>query len=104
MSPLLSRDDSVRNPLARFLAPTKIESRLLALAGLFVFLYALALTLSPAARERAWDVNYRLVHWAGFLGWAGIFYFAHRQSKRYLPDADPYLLPPGRLAQPDGDC
>ncbi|MEZ0395127.1 MAG: FtsW/RodA/SpoVE family cell cycle protein [Anaerolineales bacterium] len=83
----------MRHQLARFLAPVKIEGRLFVLAFIFVFLYALALSLSPAARERTWDVNYRLIHWTGFAAWAGIFYFVHRQSRRLLPDADPYLLP-----------
>jgi cell division protein FtsW (lipid II flippase) len=83
----------VRRRILRFLAPIAIEGRLLTLAAIFVFLYALALMLAPAARARAWDVNYRLIHWVGFAVWAGVFSLAHRQSKRYLPDADPYLLP-----------
>lgn len=83
----------MRRRIVRFLAPITIEGRLLTLAAIFIFLYALALTLSPAARARTWEANYRLVHWVGVAVWVGVFYFAHRQSKRHIPDSDPYLLP-----------
>lgn len=83
----------MRRRIVRFLAPITIEGRLLTLAAIFIFLYALALTLSPAARARTWEANYRLLHWVGVAVWVGVFYFAHRQSKRHIPDSDPYLLP-----------
>jgi cell division protein FtsW (lipid II flippase) len=69
------------------------QSTLLKLAGLFLVLFATILSLSPAVRERTWEVNYRWSHWAGLLAWVIIFAFAHRETKRYLPDRDPYLLP-----------
>lgn len=78
------------NPLS---ATDRRESRLLIPAALFLFLYALVLTLSPAVRERSWDVSYRLSHWLGFLLWLLFIFFAHRIAARKLPDRDPFLLP-----------
>jgi cell division protein FtsW (lipid II flippase) len=82
--------------MKRFLAPAppfQIQSRLLRLAGVFLFLYSLILTLSPAARARTWAVDYRWNHWLGFAAWAVIFTLAQLLSRRRLPDADPYILP-----------
>jgi cell division protein FtsW (lipid II flippase) len=82
--------------MKRFLAPAspvQIQSRLLRLAGVFLFLYSLILTLAPAARARTWAVDYRWSHWLGFAVWAIIFTLAHILSRRFLPDADPYILP-----------
>jgi cell division protein FtsW (lipid II flippase) len=79
-----------------FLAPStpaQTQSRLLRLAGVFLFLYSLILTLAPAARARTWAVDYRLSHWLGFAAWLVIFTAAHLLSCRRLPDADPYILP-----------
>ncbi len=70
-----------------------IQGRLLSLAALFVGLYALALSLSPAVRERSWQVAFRWEHWFGLLVWLFFFGLAHVQSARYLPERDPYLLP-----------
>ena len=69
------------------------QSSLLKLAGVFLTFFAIILSLSPSVRERAWDVAYRWQHWVGLLTWVGIFAFAHIETKRYLPDRDPYLLP-----------
>ena len=69
------------------------ESRLLYVAAVFLFLYSTILTLSPAVRERTWNVSYRFSHWIGFFIWVGCVYIAHRVSARQLPDRDPYLLP-----------
>ena len=82
--------------MKRFLAqesPVQIQSRLLRLAGIFLFLYSLILTLAAAARERSWAVDYRWNHWLGFAAWVVIFTLAHLLSRRQLPDADPYILP-----------
>ena len=75
------------------LSRSQIQSRLLALAAAFLFLYAIILTLAPAARSRSWAVDYRWQHWLGFAVWGIVFLLAHFQLKRRLPDADPYLLP-----------
>jgi cell division protein FtsW (lipid II flippase) len=82
--------------MKRFLAPAshgQIQSRLLRLAGIFLFLYSLILTLSPAARARSWVVEYRFDHWLGFVGWLIIFSLVDILSRRQLPEADPYILP-----------
>ncbi len=65
---------------------------MLILAGLFLGLYALALSLAPAARARSWIVDYQWNHWLGFLAWAVLLIMADRQSRLRLPERDPYLL------------
>lgn len=74
-------------------SPVQVQSRLLCLAGVFLFLFSLILTLAPAARERTWAVEYNWNNWLGFAAWVMIFTLAHKQSRRLLPDADPYILP-----------
>lgn len=69
------------------------QTRLLILAAVFLFLAALELTLSPAARARGWDVSYRWSHWLGLLVWGIGMVVAHRESNRFLSRRDPYLLP-----------
>jgi cell division protein FtsW (lipid II flippase) len=55
--------------------------------------YALALSLSPAARARSWDVEYRWTHWLGVAVWAVAFWLTHRQLDKQRPERDPFLLP-----------
>src|SRR5512146_2803117 len=69
------------------------EGRLLSAAGLFLFLYALILTLAPAVREHSWQVSFRYAHWAGLAAWAVGVWLAHRLIARRLPERDPFLLP-----------
>jgi cell division protein FtsW (lipid II flippase) len=69
------------------------ESRLLFAAAIFLFLFSLILTLSPAVRERSFDVEYRLSHWIGFALWLIVVAVAQRAMHRHLPDHDPYLFP-----------
>ncbi len=71
----------------------RIQARLLLLAGLFLGLYSLALTLSPIVRFRSFDEAYRWQHWLGFLVWLCIFAVAYYQVRHQLPKSDPYLLP-----------
>ncbi len=74
-----------------------IQSRLLRIAATFLLLQALIVTLSPAVRLRAWDVDYRFSHWIA-LAWWGLFVArAHYDITRKLPDADPYLFPAAAL-------
>jgi cell division protein FtsW (lipid II flippase) len=75
----------------------RIQSRLLIWAALFLCLQAVILTLAPAVRERSWDVDYRLSHWAGFLVWGALSAAAHRYLVNHLPDRDPYLFPAASL-------
>ena len=72
-------------------APTQIQRRLLFLAALVLFLYAVILTLAPAARERTWNTEYNWSHWIGVLVWVVVFSYLSRQGEKLLPDADPYL-------------
>jgi cell division protein FtsW (lipid II flippase) len=72
---------------------SQIQGRLLTLAAAFLFLYSLILTLAPAARARSWDVQYHWSQWLGFGVWVVVFFLAHTQIKRRIPEADPYLLP-----------
>lgn len=75
----------------------RTQTRLLQWAAVFLFLQAAILTLSPAARERTWDVDYRLAHWVGYLVWALTTYLAHRALIKTLPERDPYLFPVASL-------
>ncbi|MBC7875901.1 MAG: FtsW/RodA/SpoVE family cell cycle protein [Anaerolineales bacterium] len=73
------------------------QSRLLRWAAFFLFVQSIILTISPAVRERTWDVNYRLAHWIGFFAWIVLISIAHRATIKHLPERDPYLLPAAAL-------
>ena len=81
------------HPRPSTLSRSQIQARLLTLVGAFLFLYSLILTLAPAARARSWDVQYHWSQWLGLGVWVGVFFLAHAQIKRRIPEADPYLLP-----------
>ncbi len=63
------------------------------LAALFLGLFALALTLSPATRARSWEVELRWSHWLGYAVWLVGFSILHIETRRRLPRYDPFLLP-----------
>lgn len=71
----------------------QVESRLFSLAGWFLAFYALAITLSPAARMHSWQVTYRWDHWVAYFAWlvSSVVLF-HRLNKN-LPDRDPFIFP-----------
>ena len=69
------------------------QSRLLIVAAIFLFLYSVILTLSPAVREQTWNVSYRWSHWIGFAVWIALFFTTDRFTRKRLPDRDPFLLP-----------
>ena len=69
------------------------QSRLLRWSALFLFLQSTVLTLSPAVRERTWNVDYKILHWLGFLTWIVLINLLHRITIKYLPERDPYILP-----------
>jgi cell division protein FtsW (lipid II flippase) len=56
-------------------------------------LLAVILSLSPAARDRSWSVEYRVSHWFGFVIWFAMTFLIHSRLRKNLPDTDPYLLP-----------
>jgi cell division protein FtsW (lipid II flippase) len=74
-----------------------IQSRLLALAGLFLFLYSLSLTLAGAVLERSLTNGFRWNHWLGWGAWLIVFYTVDRETRRRLPARDPFLLPSAAL-------
>ena len=69
------------------------QRRLMVLACVFLFLYSVVLTLSPAVRVHSWIADYRWRHWIGFFGWLAGFALLYRQLNRLLPDHDSFLLP-----------
>ncbi len=71
----------------------RTEWRLLILAGAFLGIFSLALTLSNTARLRTWQVSLRWQHWIGFAIWVGIAWLLHRLLSQKLPERDPYLFP-----------
>jgi cell division protein FtsW (lipid II flippase) len=72
---------------------SQVESRLLSLAGWFLFFYALAITLSPAARMHSWQVTYRWDHWIGYIVWLVTAGFTYHKLNKSLPDRDPFIFP-----------
>lgn len=75
--------------------PASISTGLLRLAALFLGAYALALTVSPAVRDRPFDglSELRWAHWLGIFVWVAAFFFLDYQARRWLPNRDPYLVP-----------
>lgn len=74
-----------------------IQGNLLKIAGGFLFLQALLITLSPAVRERTWDTSLLWSHWLALLLWGGFVLRVHRDLHKHLPDADPFLFPAAAL-------
>lgn len=70
-----------------------IQGRLLSLAGVFLGLYTLTLSLAPAARARSWTVEFEWNYWIAFVIWLLAITLMHWQTGRFLPERDPYLLP-----------
>lgn len=58
---------------------------------------SMILTLSPAVRLHSWQVELRWQHWLGYGVWLVGFAIVFRMFRRWMPDADPYLLPIGAL-------
>jgi cell division protein FtsW (lipid II flippase) len=71
----------------------RIQSRLLSLAAIFLFLFSVTLTIAPAVRVKSWQADYLWQHWLGYATWLVAILFAHRQTAQRLPYRDPYLLP-----------
>ena len=70
-----------------------IQGSLLKIAGGFLILQAVIITLSPVVRERTWDASLLWTHWLALLVWGGFVLRTHWSFKKHLPDADPYLFP-----------
>ncbi len=67
------------------------------IAGLFLFILSITLTLAPAARARSFDIGLRWGHWAGFAAWLACAWMAQRITSRRIPDSDPFILPTAML-------
>jgi cell division protein FtsW (lipid II flippase) len=74
-----------------------IQGNLLKIAGAFLLLQTIIITLSPAVRERSWDVSLVRAQWIALIVWGVFSFLAHASFKKYLPDADPYLFPVAAL-------
>lgn len=72
---------------------SRLQTALFTLAGTFLLTFAVALTLSPAARAHSWAVSYRWQHWLGVAIWFAGFALAGRAVSRRTPQRDPLLLP-----------
>jgi cell division protein FtsW (lipid II flippase) len=70
-----------------------IQGNLLKLAGIFLILDALVLTLSPTVRARSLDTPLRWEHWSAVIVWILTFYLIHHQTSKKSPHLDPYLIP-----------
>jgi cell division protein FtsW (lipid II flippase) len=69
------------------------QARLLRWAVFFLFIHSITLTLSPAVRERSWDVDYKFAHWFAFIVWLICIYVSNIETTKYLQDHDPFLYP-----------
>ena len=71
----------------------RLQSQLLAVAGIILFAYATILTLSPMVRFHGEADGYPWKHWFGVIAWVAAFSLLHYQSARKLPGRDPNILP-----------
>ena len=69
------------------------QRRLLRWAEIFLFLFSVILTLSPAVRERSLSVDLRWSHWLAFTVWLILVEFADHTAAIQMPDKDPYIWP-----------
>lgn len=69
------------------------EKRLLILGSVFLGVYALALTLSPAVRLHSWQADYRWDHWLGVAAWGVFVWLGHTQLNKRLPERDEFIFP-----------
>jgi cell division protein FtsW (lipid II flippase) len=74
-----------------------IQGNLLKIAAGFLILQTLIITLAPAVRARAWNVDFRWSQWVALLVWGLIVYRAQQSISKHLPDSDPYLFPVAAL-------
>ena len=74
-----------------------IQSRLLFIAGIFLLLQTIIITVAPAVRARSWDADLHFSQWIALGLWALFVARADYDISRKLPDADPYLFPAAAL-------
>lgn len=71
----------------------QLQTRLIILVVVFMFLCCVVLTFAPAIRIQSLHADLKWQHWVGFVVWLGGFSLLFHQFNRYLPDRDPFLLP-----------
>jgi cell division protein FtsW (lipid II flippase) len=74
-----------------------IQGSLLKIAGAFLILQAILITVSPIVRERTWSANLLWTHWLALLVWGAFVVSIHGRFEKYFPDADQYLFPTAAL-------
>ena len=74
-----------------------IQSTLLKIAGVFLFLQSVIFSLSPVVREHTWNTDIPLQHWVAFVIWIALVMRAHHDMRKQLPEADPYIFPAAAL-------
>ncbi|QYK51624.1 MAG: FtsW/RodA/SpoVE family cell cycle protein [Anaerolineales bacterium] len=81
-------------PLRRLL-PASVSASLLRLAAAFLGLFALALTLAPAVRQRSLLplAELRWAHWLGVVVWVLALFWLDRRTREALPNRDPFIIP-----------
>ncbi len=72
---------------------TALQNRLMQLAAIFLLLYSIILTLSPAVRYHTWLAPYNWMHWLGFGVWLIGFGWITRVLEKRIPEHDAFLLP-----------
>jgi cell division protein FtsW (lipid II flippase) len=70
-----------------------IQGRLLKWVALFLLLFSVILTLSPAVRARGLTFDLRWSHWFGYASWLVVFTILHRSLSADQKEHDQYLLP-----------
>lgn len=84
-----------------FVEPTspldRKQGRLMQLAALFMLVFSVLLTLSPAVRLHSWQVEMRYNHWIGFFTWLVGTAIIHRKIIRRFPERDPFIFPVAAL-------
>ncbi|MDP2965448.1 MAG: FtsW/RodA/SpoVE family cell cycle protein [Pelolinea sp.] len=71
---------------------TGVRSRLSWFAVIFLGLFSLILTLSPAVKYRSWSADLVWSHWLGFILWCAGFFWFLKLTKKYLNLNDPTLV------------
>jgi cell division protein FtsW (lipid II flippase) len=70
-----------------------LQNRLFLFAISFGFLYCVALTLAPFARNHSWTGDLIWRCWIGFAVWTTCYILVQKFADQWLPDYDPYILP-----------
>ena len=70
-----------------------IQVNLLKIAGVFLLIQTIVITLSPVVRDRSWDTDLRWAQWVAFIVWVVLVPYTQSEITKRLPDSDPYIFP-----------